>query len=215
MPDRRNAPGSSRNQITSECQRRADKRQCVNARPDPIGCPVPGVLGALIVIEAAATRSSVDTAQRVGRMWPANAILTMTAAEIASLLSAKGEFSSVEVACPTLNAAEFASWFNGDKRTDLLTETPMRGSLILDFGFQHLAVAKYLTGSYAEGALGVRLIDSRSGNVIGRTRVFGVGAFGGVKIESDQGQPEYDAAVKAAFEKLVRQLVGEAIQKLF
>lgn len=169
-----------------------------------------GILG--VLIEHAATESSRETsAQRAEKNFPANAILGMAATEIASLLRAKEKFSSIEVASSTLNTTEFTSWFNGDKRTDLLAEPSMHGNLILDFGFQSLTV----NGSYAGGALGVRLIDSRSGNVIGRARVFGVGQFGGgVKIAVDQDQPEYDAAVKAAFERLVRQLVGESIQKL-
>lgn len=185
-----------------------------NVEGETSGGPI-GLIPALIYQATNSSDREASTA-RAKQINLGNEVALATAKSIMPLLESTGKFTSVEIHEGTLGSDKFSSWFSINKRTDLLSENSTQGGLLLDYGFQGLSIYKNaILGSYASGTLGVRLIDNRTGNVIGRAKASGISTTSGVRIAADENQPEYEAAVKAAFEQLVGKLAGEALQSLF
>jgi hypothetical protein len=172
-----------------------------------------GLLGALI--EAAVTQNSnAEAAKNLNSVMGGDFVLAIAQEGISAHLNKLGQPAIIKTSKKTLGNEEFTKWFNSDTRINTDLESAEKTDIIIDFGFQGLNVTTYLAGTFAEGTIGVRVIDANSKKVIARARTYGVGAFGGEKILASKGDENYDKAVVTAFDKLIRKLSLEAVNKI-
>jgi hypothetical protein len=172
-----------------------------------------GALGVLVE-HALTEKSRSETDTQFNQMLTEDSLFQMAQAEIGKNMF---KFGSVKnhVSLPrTLVNEEFTKWFNPESRSDVVNSGDNNADLLIDFGFQGLNVTKYLAGTYAEGTFGLRVVDAKSGKVIARARTFGVGAFGGVKINTNGDSANFSRESQIAFETLIKKLVVEAIDKV-
>lgn len=169
---------------------------------------------AITAINADKNKNNGDTA---GEVFPAEEIFQIASDEIELFLQNNKSPREIVRFTRTLENDSFPTWFNNDSRTDLSSLGVSNSALVLDFGFQHLAITHYLFfGTYAEGSIGVRLIDPKNGQILGRATASGAGYQGGEKIQSDSSDSDFiahRAEVRAAFSRLVRRLLKDAIDK--
>jgi hypothetical protein len=147
-------------------------------------------------------------------MFTQDSLFQMAQVEIGKNMSKFGSVKNHVVLPRTLVNEEFTKWFNPESRSDIVNSGADSPDLLVDFGFQGLNVTKYLAGTYAEGTFGLRVVDAKSGKVIARARTFGVGAFGGVKINTNGDASNFSRESQIAFETLIKKLVVEAIDKV-
>lgn len=125
-------------------------------------------------------------------------------------------------------SASFNDWFNADQ----VNLSGMQGlgddALLIDYGFQGFSLKDYYDQGVlvAEATIGILFIDPKTGKVVGRARVFGVGnsivgdsmGVNGelvARLKANQSASQVPMAeVDAAFQRLINRLVGNAIRKI-
>lgn len=186
------------------------------AKIEGLSSTVGGAFGALgVLIEHAATEASrAKSANQVAEAFTIDDAFSVATNQISKNGIRLGAVKRFVVLQRSLPSEEFTSWYNSDQRSDSRQYGSTGAEFVIDVGFQSLTINSYLAGRYAEAALGVRVIEVSSGKVVGRARTFGVGAFGGEKIEVDSTDPQYGRAVAASFTKIIQRLTDEAITKI-
>lgn len=175
-----------------------------------------GAIGSLVEHAASADQRN-KVATRVATFLTPDTILKLASDEVEyDLRSRTAPYAIIDL--PTNEPqAPFNEWFNPDTLTLVPAVAKTSKSIVIDYGFGFLAIHKYILGTYAEGAFGIRIIDPLSGHVVARARTFVVGYIaGGEKISEDVfdlDAPGYNEVIEAAFGKLIKRLVNEAIDK--
>ena len=134
--------------------------------------------------------------------------------EIAASIESSSMPKAIKFRPHSLQNTSFPDWFNSGARVEMSQNNS--GEIFVDYGFQGLSLTSYLSDTFAEATIGVRVIEARTGTVIARARTFGVGAFGGEKVVLSGSE---DAATKArvvadAFSKVIKRITTETIGKV-
>ena len=172
-----------------------------------------GALGVLVE-HALTEKSRTETNSTINQVLTQDSLFQMAQVEIEKNIFKFGSIKNHFVIPRTLANEDFTKWFNPDSRSDAINLGANNPDLLIDFGFQGLNITNYMGGTYAEGTIGLRVVDAKSGKVIARSRAYGVGAFGGVKINADRNSSEFSRESQIAFDALIKKLVVEAVDKI-
>lgn len=186
------------------------------AKVEGLSSTIGGGFGALgVLVEHAVTESSrTKSASRVGDLLPVDVALSIAAKRLAEKSSQLGPIKSYRILSRTMPTDDFGSWFFPDTRVDSSEYLAAGAEVMIDLGFHSIVINNYMAGRYAEAHLGIRVVDLRSGKVLTRARTFGVGAFGGEKIEAEPSDANFDQAVVSSFTKLIQRLADETLAKI-
>ena len=170
-----------------------------------------GLIGAFI--ELAQSIEMRNNAKIVEEKFGPDKIMAIFSANIESNIQKLGKISTLKIDERTKINTEFTDWYNLEIRTDNSNGLVNSSDLIIEYGFQFLSLNNYLIGTFAEGGLGIKVIDAKSGKVIARAREFLTNSKG-VLINLPKDDPKYYNDVQAAFSELIQKLTLRTINKL-
>jgi hypothetical protein len=188
----------------------------ITARTDSGQTTGPGLVGALIALAnavEAANHAKKMTAVIPGAV-PPDELINFTSNVIKDNAHLIGNPKSITVAPQSRIADGFIEWFNTENRPEVRQSSDTTAALTLDYGFQELRVVRYPAGMFVEGVLGMRLIDMRTGAIVSRSRVWGVGSLSGERVQAEIDDPDFEKAVQAAIKSYVARLGREALAKM-
>lgn len=173
-----------------------------------------GVLG--VLIEAAATQSSSDaTKVKLRDAVPPEFLLQTATSQIEVSIKKYGNYNLKIYNNHTLRNAFHADWSKNTKRDDLKGIPEIDGDIIVDVGVTSVSLVKGLLGTEAFLWTSIRFINRNNGELHGEVVDFVGSSAAGVHVDLDENSKTYQTDVRAAFEKLVKASVDNALLKIF
>ena len=173
-----------------------------------------GLIGALI--EQAATadgnkNSGSILEKEVSQVLIFNAAID----EFKKNFAKSGQNQLVTVSAPVLADKPSQEWFSDVKKEHLTKNPNLKSDLALEVSFPSVGISKEFGGYYAIGYISAKLVDIKTGAIVGSASAYNIGMTSGIAIDGDEGKPDYPVAVKKAFDTLSRSLANQAYLKLY
>ena len=173
-----------------------------------------GLIGALI--EQAATadgnKSSVTVLEKE---VPQDSIFNSAIDEFKKNFVKSGQNQLITVSAPVLADKPSQEWFSDTKKEHLTKNPNLKSDLALEVAFPSVGISKEFGGYYAIGFISAKLVDIKTGAIVGSASAYNIGMTSGIPIDGDEGKSDYSIAVKKAFDTLSRSLANQAYVKLY
>ena len=173
-----------------------------------------GLLGVLVE-SAVAGDGNASSAVILTKELAQKFIFDTSTQELKAYLTKSGSYKSIAIANRVLSDKAYSEWNADQTRAHLLNNPEVKSDLALEVSFARIGISKELGGYYATGFIGLKLVDVKTGKLLGSSSDYGVGMTSGVAIGVDEDKPSYINALKVAFETLIKKLSNQAAGKLF
>ena len=130
-------------------------------------------------------------------------------------LAKSGQGQLVTVSEPVLADKPSQEWFSDTKKEHITKNPNLKSDLALEISFPSVGISKEFGGYYAIGFISAKLVDIKTGAIVGSASAYNIGMTSGISIDGDEGKPDYPVAVKKAFDTLARSLANQAYAKLY
>jgi len=173
-----------------------------------------GLLGVLLE-SAVAGDGNASSAVVLTKELAQKFIFDISTQELKAYLTKSGSYKSIAIANRALSDKAYSEWNADQTRAHLLNNPEVKSDLALEVSFARIGISKELGGYYATGFIGLKLVDVKTGKLLGSSSDYGVGMTSGVAIGADEDKPNFINALKVAFETLIKKLSYQAASKLF
>ena len=178
------------------------------------GGAVFGLIGALIE-QAATADGNKSSTTILEKEIPQNSIFNAAVEEFKKNLAKSGQGQLVTVSEPVLADKPSQEWFSDTKKEHITKNPNLKSDLALEISFPSVGISKEFGGYYAIGFISAKLVDIKTGAIVGSASAYNIGMTSGISIDGDEGRPDYPVAVKKAFDTLARSLANQAYAKLY
>ena len=173
-----------------------------------------GLIG--VLVEQAATADGNKSSTTIlEKEIPQNSIFNAAVEEFKKNLAKSGQGQLVTVSEPVLADKPSQEWFSDTKKEHITKNPNLKSDLALEISFPSVGISKEFGGYYAIGFISAKLVDIKTGAIVGSASAYNIGMTSGISIDGDEGRPDYPVAVKKAFDTLSRSLANQAYVKLY
>jgi hypothetical protein len=173
-----------------------------------------GLIGALIE-QAATADGNKNSGTILEKEVSQDLIFNAAIDEFKKNLAKSGPNQLVTVSAPVLSDKPSQEWFADTKKEHLTKNPNLKSDLALEISFPSVGISKEFGGYYAIGFISAKLVDIKTGAIVGSASAYNIGMTSGIAIDGDEGKPDYAIAVKKAFDTLSRSLANQAYAKLY
>ena len=173
-----------------------------------------GLIGALIE-QAATADGNKSSVTILEKEVPQDSIFNSAIDEFKKNFVKSGQNQLITVSAPVLADKPSQEWFSDTKKEHLTKNPNLKSDLALEVAFPSVGISKEFGGYYAIGFISAKLVDIKTGAIVGSASAYNIGMTSGIPIDGDEGKSDYSIAVKKAFDTLSRSLANQAYVKLY